>query len=434
MKKLFNYSQYQAINENVLTDLVGKNIDITMLGIIFNDMDVEKIIVNSAQIISVIISFFGKAGFRISLTIEGLLGLYWIYKYETSTNVDVKHDALVQLIFTSIGFAVLGALPAFKLISKAFSNGYKEYKATGSVAKIIESPYFKHLEKNESAIKKAFASVDDDIIKGLDKLPDNFIKNSTKKEIKETSKGVQEYIDDVFAKESKVKGKIKPKAKTPSSSKIGKLGRIAKLGERLFPLASYLFSRFTNKKKSPQHLDDVNSDIVMLSYNDKITAAEYPEDLSLSEDAKLKKNGQVKATVVALKVLVEDIEKREFFKKLNVISEIDSEYYLTCAVNGDPIWANILFFAVNDGVIRISYVKKNGSDISLVPVSTVSKDATVKLISYDNADDISKQNYDKVVALYEKNQTITNSYFLWSKIIEGTFKIEWWLKNFKIKA
>ncbi len=439
MKKLFNYSEYQAINESSeLSDLIGEKVNIGMLGMFFDGYDVEKIIVNSAQIISVITSFFGKFGMRISLTIETLLFLYWLYKYETTENAAVKQDALVQLIFVGVGFAILGALPAFKLISKMFSNGYKEYKLTGSVARVTSAPYYKQLLKHEDELKKAFGLIDDKIAKNLDKLPENFVKNTTKSEIKETSKGLKKYIDDIFEKESKV-AKTESKAlkakKIKKPSKISKLGKIAKLGKRLYPLASYLFSRFLKKKRQPSHLEDVNSDIVILSYNDKIVGAEYPSDLKLSEEVKIKKNGKVDATVVAIKVLVEDIEKRDFLKKMNIVSDIDDsvEYYLTCAVNGDPIWPNVLFFAVEDGKILVSSVKKDKSDINLVSSTTISEYST-KLISYESADDISKQNYDTVLKIYEKNQTLTNSYAMWSKIIEETFTAAWWVKNFKIKA
>lgn len=436
MKKLFNYSQYQAINEaSEISDLINSKLDIGMLGMVFDGLDVEKVIVNSAQIISVIVSFFGKFGMRVSLTLETLLLLYWLYKYETAESAVVKEDAMTQMIFSAVGFAILGALPAFKLISKMFANGYKEYKVTGSVAKITNAPYFKQLQKHEMELKKAFGMVDDKLAKGLDKLPDNFVKNSTKSEIKETSKGLKKYIDDIFSKESKatkVESKVFKKVKKPS--KFSKLGKIAKLGKRLYPLASYLFSRFLKKKKKPSHLEDVNSDIVILTYNNKIIGAEYPEDLKLSEDVKVKKNGKVEASIVALKVLVEDIEKRDFFRKMNVISSIDddSEYYLACAVNGDPILGNVLFFSVQDGKIMISSVKKGKNDINLVSPTTLF-DYSFKLLSYEDSDKITKQNYDKVISVYEQNQSLTNSYSMWSKIIEETFTMSWWTKNFKIK-
>lgn len=432
MKKLFNYSQYQAINEaseNAIFDVIGSKLDISLLGVIFKDYDVEKIIVNSAQIISVIVSFFGKFGFRISLTIEALLMLYWLYKYETSESAVVRQDAVVQLIFAGVGFAILGALPAFKLISKTFSNGFKEYKATGSVAKITNNPYFSQLQKHETELKKAFGLVDDKIAKGLDNLPTNFVKNSTKSEIKETSKGLKKYIDDIFSKESKNVKKVKKPFKT---SKISKLGRIAKLGKRLYPLSSYLFSRFLKKKKQPLHLEDFNNDIIILTYNNKITGAEYPDDIRFSEEVRIKKNGKLNASIVALKVLVEDIEKKDFFKKMNVITEIDDsvEYYLACAVNGDPIWPNALFFAIKEGKILVSSAKK--SDIRLVSPISLSK-YNFKIIKENEADDITSVNYKKVLKEYEKNQSVTNSYNMWSKIIEKTFTINWWTKNFKIK-
>lgn len=444
MKKLFNYNEYHRLNEEFdLDKAIPKKIDINFLGMLFENMDVEKLLVNGTQIISILTSFFGKTGLKISLTLESLLLLYWIWKYETAPSADLKQDALIQLIFCSLGFVTLGAIPGFKAISSSFAKGYKEYKLTGNVAKIENAAEFKILQKNSSAIKKAATTLEETVEKNIDKLPKDLVKDTTKKEIKAASKEVKKYVDDVFEAEGKAvknakKAPKKVKKIKGKKSKLKTAGKLIKLGRKLFPIASYLLNRFLNKNK-PDHVEEVENDFAILKYqigNDKIVGANFPNDLNSSTEERLIENGKVTPTIIGIKVLIEDIDGKSVIDNYNVLTSLDEEYqyYLMCATNGEPIFNNFKLFALKGNQILIS--KRTDNNIEFVNARDIIKELKfLNLVSNEEVDVISKENFEKVLDAYQENaDKIVDSYAMWSKIIERTFKREWWDKNYKLKS
>lgn len=434
--KILKYENF--LNES--TDFSFK-----LLSSIFEEFDAEKIIVNGAQIISIIVSFFGKFGMRISLTIESLLFLYWIWKYETSSEKDEKQDALVQLIFSGIGFATFSVLPAFKAISKTFSMGYKEYRLTGEVSKIQKLPAFKEIFKHKEVLVEGAANIEKLVQQNIKKLPSGVVKESTKKELNIAAKNVKEYIDDIFNIEKKVVKKSSSKLseleelelKARKVRRPGKLSRLLKLGKRLYPGASYLLNRFLNKKKKPKHLEDVNDDIIILQYqidHGKIVGASFPNDLDINAAEREDKNGKVVPTIIALKILINDIDGRKFIKNSNILTESDedTEYYLAVGINGEPIYSPLLLFAVKDNNILVC----TGSDQKIDFKNIKNQNSKIKasiINDYSNLDEITIKTFKKIIDVYNENEMLDNSYIMWQRMINKTFTIKWWEKNFKIE-
>lgn len=435
MEKLYNFKEFKIFEESdtlsQLTSSLSSSATMTMLNNVFNGLDVEDIVVNGAQIISIIVSFFGKFGMRISLTIETLLLIYWIWKYQTAKSVDVKRDAMIQLIFAAFGFAVLGAGPTYKAISNTFAKGFKEYKATGEVSKLA---HLDVLKKNEKVLKTAATELEKTVADNINKVPKQLINDATKKEIKASSKEVKQYIDDVLEKEAKVK---KPNVKEKKFSKIKKTGKLIKLGKKLLPIASYLLNRYLQKKKNPEHAEEVENDFAILQYSvngEKIIGAKFPKDLDIKENKRLEQNGKVTPCLIGLKILIEDFDNKDVINNYNIISDTDPnyQYFLMVATNGTPIYNNFMLFAISpSGKILVSKLEKNA--ISFVSTDDLMKGLKVKLISNEDLDPISSYNFDTVLKEYRNNVKLTNSYAMWNKIIGKTFTRKWWDKNFKLK-
>lgn len=427
--KLLNYLEYDKLYENEISDKLTSSLVSIMLNDTFKDLDVEKVIVNSAQIISIIVSFFDKFGIRISLTIETLLMVYWIWKYKESTDAEVKHDAMIQIIFASFGFAAFGAGPVFKSITSLFSKGYREYRVTGNVSKLAKSEI---ILKNENTLKNAAKNLEKTVEENVNKIPKQIITKETRAEIKTASSDVKKYIDDVFEKEAKNIKKIK-------GSKVKTASKLIKLGKRIFPLASYLLSRYLNKKKKPAHVEEVENDFAILQYsidNKKIIGADLPNDMTLNDEKRLAKNGKVIPTIIGLKILLEDIDNKKIIGGYNILtdSNIDYQYYLMCATNGVPIFNNFKIFAItSENRILISDLIDDNIQF-VKPTQVIKKIKNVSLISNESADEITKKNFKKVLDAYQANLNVTSSLTMWSKIIEKTFTRKWWDKNFKLKS
>ena len=442
MKKLFNFNEYHKLNEEAdLSVEQTKLVGLYMLDVFFSNVDVEKLLVNGAQIISIITSFFGKFGMRISLTIEGLLFLYWIWKYNDVKDPEKKQDALIQLIFSSFGFVTLGAVPAFKAVSKSFATGYKEYKLTGEVA--MGAKELKILSGHEAALQKAANGMDKTIADNIEKLPHELVSNATKNEIKEASKGVKQYLDELLTGKKAAKAEAKAVKEIEAVEKEGKLGKvkktkkIVKLARKAFPIASYLLSRFLNKKKKPEHLEEGFNDLVVVRYStdQKIVGCNFPNDAKRSVNVREDRNGKVMPCVIGLKMLIEDFDGRKIIKGYNMLTDLDSEYeyYIACNVNGEPILDCFKIFAIKGKkILGTKLVGKNIQFENPLEIDRNVKSASV--MEVEAADDITKNGYKNVFDVYIASaDKVNNSFAMWSKIIDKTFGIEWWIKNFKPK-